>query len=432
VYCEQGPYPLCDGPCPDGTDCIPGSTVQPPIPACICEPTTCETSLAPTCDGPCDNPGQTCVHNTATDKCICDPPLTCDTAPFPGCDYECPPGLSCEPDPQGTPSCSCQPQQCEQSPFPQCDGACPPGSGLVCQRDPSGLAQCSCQPVPCEDLPIGATCDGPCPFTDQTCEPNAVGGCDCQPSHTCDNAPYPSCDATCPDGLTCVPDTTTDPPHCRCVPLPCEWGPIPTCDGFCKNPFQHCEFIAAKNFCRCLPFIEPDCQGSPFPGCDGLCPFKQECNPIPGTTHCDCQAFPVACTQGPYPTCDGVCPVGTKCKAGFGNCVCCPTGPPPHDTDLRMGLPKGIIIWNPHPCPKWYHVYIAKMETFHDDDNDGLQDEPFECMEQQVTTGSAMDSTTPDPGHLHAYVVTAVNEDGVEGSAGQTSAGLDRPYVPCP
>jgi hypothetical protein len=430
VFCEDGPYPLCAAPCPDGTACIPGSTLVPPIPQCVCEPTSCETSLAPQCDGPCDDPGQTCEHNAATDECRCNPPLPCDQAPFPSCDLECPAGLICQPDPSGLPECACAPQQCSQSPFPQCDGECPAGSGLVCQPDASGLAQCSCQPVPCEQLPVGATCDGPCPFSDQVCTP-LVGGCDCLPEHTCDTAPYPSCDATCPDGEVCVPDTTTDPPRCRCVPPPCEWGPIPTCDGTCPSIFQECEFISGKNFCRCLPYIEPVCQAGPYPSCDGLCPLDTECIPIKGTNQCDCRPIVLPCTQSPYPTCQGDCPVGTKCKAGFGNCVCCPTGPPPHDTDLRMGLPKGIIIWQPHPCPKWWHVYSAEVALFLDGDDDGLPDVTFECMEGHVTTGSAMDTTTPPPGSMHAYLVTAVDDDG-ESSLGYTTAGVQRTnYVPC-
>jgi hypothetical protein len=92
----------------------------------------------------------------------------------------------------------------------------------------------------------------------------------------------------------------------------------------------------------------------------------------------------------------------------------------------------GIIIWVPNPCPKWYNVYRAIMEAFIDDDNDGIQDAPFECFDPHNTTGTSTDPDTPPPGWLHAYFLTAVNDDGVEGSAGQTTGMIERRFIPCP
>jgi hypothetical protein len=59
----------------------------------------------------------------------------------------------------------------------------------------------------------------------------------------------------------------------------------------------------------------------------------------------------------------------------------------------------------------------------------------FDCVHTRTDTAwPGGDSTAPSEGELFAYVVTAVNADAVESSAGTSSAGVprNRSSVPCP
>jgi hypothetical protein len=64
-------------------------------------------------------------------------------------------------------------------------------------------------------------------------------------------------------------------------------------------------------------------------------------------------------------------------------------------------------------------------------DSDGLADDYGTCLADDVTTTELDDSTLPDAGWMHVYVVTTENDHG-EGSKGHTSSGLERPNAsPC-
>lgn len=412
----------------------------PPVPGCICEPTPCTVSLAPTCDGECPIPGQICEADAATGACTCDPPLLCDQqTPFPACDYECPPGLECQPDASGAPNCACQPTPCDHSPYPQCNGVCPPGTNTECQPALDGTAGCGCQPisVPCEQIPFGLVCDGPCPFPGQTCNPSP-DGCSCDPPQDCNpQTPFPACDATCPPGLVCVPDTSTDPSTCRCVPIPCENSVLPECEGPCPGIFESCEFVHLPDGdgCRCVPIIQQVCEAGPFPICDGPCPPGKECIPsdLMGN-QCVCvPVLPPVCNQSPFPSCGGLCPVNKHCTthAWAASCACCPNIVVPDDDNVIFFASKTIIIWQPAPCLKRWHVYRAIAAQLHDVDHDGLADEPFECFLPDLLVPEAEDLSSPPSGTLHFYLVTGENDNG-ESNAGTTSAGLVRPFFPCP
>jgi hypothetical protein len=151
VPCEQSLFPDCDGGCPPNTYCVPDGT--PGIASCRCEPIPCELSIAPTCDGGCPIATQTCIFDTGSNSCTCDPPLgPCDDqTPFPICDGICPLGTQCTANTAGG-FCECVPTTCEQGPFPTCDGFCP--SPLVCKPadDGTGAAQGMTMPTAEHDL----------------------------------------------------------------------------------------------------------------------------------------------------------------------------------------------------------------------------------------------------------------------------------------
>jgi hypothetical protein len=439
VDCAGSVYPLCDQPCPNPSQlCVPGSTMVPPIPHCVCEDKSCEQQVPPfeTCSAPCPIAGQVCQINAAGNKCTCTPPPTaCENLPIGAvCNGTCTNTTDICLKNSATQKCECKPKPCNQTPsnYPVCDGACP--SGTYCSEDQT-TATCSCKDKPCEQQnpAIGETCNGPCNFPGQTCQVNAAGKCKCQGPPQCDDTtPYPTCSAPCPPGMICVPDPITQ--HCRCIPKPCEQTPYPSCIGPCPLTNQKCTPIDKGNIhlCRCTTL---PCVVSPFPTCGGTCDPGFECIPTPAG--CQCKKIPPPVCAQTFPTCGGTCPINSSCRSGFtGGCLCCPNGViPTGDIVVSLGPAKTLIKWiPPNPCHHWFNVYRAVLvPKFVDNNHDGIPDNGYgTCFKHDITALETDDTSTPPPGRLFAYLVTGENPAG-EGSLGKTSAGLERPNIfPCP
>jgi hypothetical protein len=245
----------------------------------------------------------------------------------------------------------------------------------------------------------------------------------------CAQAPYgigDTCDEyPCPPGQRCVPNPKTG--TCRCVPEPCEYSPIPECDGPCPQPGEACMFIPKIGKCRCRTF---ECASGPYPDCDGTCPPGFTC--IPGPPGVGCTCVKKFCGDT-FPQCDGTCPINHGCRHGFlGGCYCCPNGPPDGGVGIAFAS-KAKIVWPHHPCGGWYHVYKTTLQTMQDLDGDGVADDYGTCQAHDLTEPEYTDpEPDPAPGFMDVYVVTVGNENG-EGSKGSTSAGLPRPNLaPCP
>jgi hypothetical protein len=93
---------------------------------------------------------------------------------------------------------------------------------------------------------------------------------------------------------------------------------------------------------------------------------------------------------------------------------------------------KSHLAWTVSPCALSWHAYRGTARTLQDLDLDGLADNYGLCYQSDLTEPEVMDSSTPPPGFMHYYLVTAVNAVG-ESSLGYTSGGGERPNLsPCP
>lgn len=218
--CQPPPSPVCGineltgqcgGKCQNPTDqCVFNAAGQ-----CTCEPVPapCQATDAAggvQCGGGCELAGQTCLSDSTTGKCSCQPPAGCSQNPFTGaCGGDCTdPKQLCTLDSTG--HCLCQQASAcgsvtNSDGTTSCGGPCQ--NGQVCKADASGA--CNCQPATQPDPCLNSTTCNPVPCpAPQNC--SIVPGttvCRCQ----CDAN---SCGTTCPAGTTCssVPGTT----NCQC------------------------------------------------------------------------------------------------------------------------------------------------------------------------------------------------------------------------
>jgi hypothetical protein len=109
-------------------------------------------------------------------------------------------------------------------------------------------------------------------------------------------------------------------------PVLCEDVSGPTCNGDCPDATDQCEPIAGTSSCECTP-IPTLCEDASGPTCNGDCPnATDQCESIAGTSSCKCTPIPTLCEDASGPTCNGDCPNPTdECGVGAsGSCMCTP------------------------------------------------------------------------------------------------------------
>jgi hypothetical protein len=182
----------------------------------------------------------------------------------------------------------------------------------------------------------------------------------------------------------------------------------------------------ASGKCECVPV---PCEQGPFPTCNGPCPAGQVCRADNAGGQCVCGNV----CQSTFPQCGGNCPPNRTCKKTTANCLCCHNGPPIDIWHLGWSS-KTKLGWGPVPIdPCKWHVYRLTALKMTDADVNGVADFYGSCFAPDLELPEYDDLTPPPPAHeTHFYLVTEVTGAG-EGSMGNASNGAMRPNLaPCP